>query len=112
MPKLHLSIDIRKDKRKITLLNGRVHNTAPIDWKTTRALWEKDAESKKNKIIVKYRNNHTSGHVFRIYCHKYRARWSNTSSYKFKPSRSFKRMLGKRITNPNKDRYDCYLLYN
>lgn len=111
MPRLLLSIDVRKDKRRITLREGKVHNTSPIDWKTTRSLWEKDSESKKNKVIVKYRNNHTGGYVFRLYCHKYRCRFVNSSAYKFKPSRNFKRMLGKRINHPNKDRYDCYLLY-
>jgi len=111
MPILELELFIKKDKRKPKIVNGKLVNNIPIDWKATNELWEKDSEAKEKKILVRYNNSHTSGYVFRIYCKKFKSKVKKKNLYKFKPSRNFQRSLSKRIKDPNKDNFDAFLLY-
>lgn len=111
LPTLGLTLTIRKDKRKPSIKNGKLYNPTPIDWVKTRKLWDSNKEAKKNKVLVRYLNNHTNGYIFRIYCKKFGARLKNRSIYKFKPSRNFQRSLSKRIKNLDKDKFDAFLLY-
>ena len=50
-------------------------------------------------------------YVFRIYFKKYIYPFENKQLYSFKPNRKFQRLLGARIKDENKERYDTYLLY-
>ena len=111
IPFLGLEIFIKKDKRKPRIVNGKLVNNVPIDWKATNDLWNKDSEAKNKKILVRYNNSHTSGYVFRIYCKKFKSKIKYKSLYKFKPSRKFQRTLSARIKDPNKDNFDAFLLY-
>jgi len=111
IPFLGLEIFIKKDKRKPRIVNGKLVNNVPIDWKATNDLWNKDNEAKEKKILVRYNNSHTSGYVFRIYCKKFKSKVKYKSLYKFKPSRKFQRALSTRIKDPNKDNFDAFLLY-
>lgn len=111
LPHLNSSLTIRKDKRTPKIVDGKVVNTSPVDWVTTKKLWEKDAEAKEKKILVKYLNHHTSGYVFRIYMKKFGSSFKNRTVYKFEPSRKFKRALSARIKDEDKDKFDTYLLY-
>ena len=63
---LQFTFCVRKIKKIPKIKEGKLVNTSPIDWKTTKELWESDAETKEKKIIIKFSNNHTSKHVFRI----------------------------------------------
>lgn len=112
LPELGFIISIRKDKRKVKIINGKLHNPTPVDWVTTRELWENNKEAKDKKIIVRYLNNHSSGYVYRIHFKKGQAKFKNKTIYRFKPSRMFQRMLSKRIFNDKKDKFDCFPLYN
>jgi len=111
LPYLSSTLTIRKDKRIPRIVDGKVINTSPVDWVTTKTLWESDAQAKEKKILVKYLNNHTSGYVFRIFMKKFGSSFNNRSVYKFEPSRKFKRGLSDRIKDDNKDKFDTYLLY-
>ena len=111
LPYLGSSLSIRKTKNIPKIKNNKLYNTSPVDWKTTNELWESDKEAKENKILVRYLNEHTSRHVFRIYFKKYILYFKNKQYYSFKPCRDFSRMLAKRIKDENKDKYDSYLLY-
>ena len=111
MPYLGLELLIKKDKRKPRIEDGKLINNVPIDWNATNNLWEKDAEAKEKKILVRYTNSHTSGYVFRVYCKKFKSKIRNKKLYKFKPSRNFQRSLSKRINDPHKDNFDSFLLY-
>ena len=112
MPYLGFTFSIRKDKRVPTIKNGRLYNTNPVDWPTTKKLWEEDEEAKDRKLLVRYLNNHSSGYVYRVFCKKFTSKMKNKSLYKFKTNRFFQRSLSKRIKDENKDKFDCYLLYN
>lgn len=111
IPFLKLVITIRKDKRTPKFKNGKLYVNAPMDYKQTLKLWEADEEARKNKVIVRHLNHHTSGYVYRIYCHKHISSLKNKSYYKYKPARNFARSLSKRIFDESKDKFDCYLLH-
>lgn len=111
LPHINSTLIIRKDKRKPTIKNGKVINNSPVDWVTTKKLWEEDPETKERKILVRFTNSHTSGYVFRIYMKKFGATIKNRSYYKYKPSRRFQRALTDRIKDDDKDKFDTYLLY-
>lgn len=111
VPHIGIEIMIKKDKRKPRIVNGKLINNVPPDWKATNELWEKDPEARTKKIVVRHNNSHTSGYVFRIYCKKANTKIKNRGLFKFKPNRKFQRTLSKRIKDPNKDNFDAFLLY-
>ena len=111
LPYIGMEIMIKKDRRRPKIVNGKLVNNTPPDWKTTKELWEKDEEAKEKKIIVRYNNYHTSGYVYRIYCKKFKCNLKYRSLYKFKPNRKFARGLGERLLDPDKDNLDAFLLY-
>lgn len=110
-PNMAMRIVTRKEKRKPKIVNGKLHNNIPIDWKTTKELWESDEEAKEKKIIVRYNNSHTSGFVFMIKLYRFGINYKNKRHYRFKASRNFARALAKRIKDEEKDKYDSYKLY-
>lgn len=112
IPFVNLQFVIRKDKRKPRLIGSKLVNPTPIDWKTTKDLWARDEDAKKQKLLVRYRNSHTSGYVFRIYMKKFRCKTKYSKFMKFRPNRVFQRNLAKRIKDESKDVYDAYLLFN
>lgn len=111
MPIINFLFTIRKDQRKPQIKDGVLYNNRPIDFKRTMELWAIDEEAKKNKVLLRFNNNHTSGYVFRIYCKKLESGVKNKKYYKFAPSREFKRALAARINDEDKPKFDCYLLY-
>lgn len=102
---------IRKNKRGIKLVDNKVVNTHPIDWKTTTQLWENDPEAKEKKLIIRFLNNHTSKYVFRILMLKGAGAYLNKKFFRYKPPRSFQRTLAKRILDPNLENYEAYKQY-
>lgn len=108
---LQMTFCIRKYKKVIRINEGKLINNTPIDWKTTNLLWEKDEEAKTKKILIRYLNNHTSKYIFRIKALKHNIRYENKTIYKFKPCRSFQRLLAKRILDPTQENFEAYKLY-
>jgi hypothetical protein len=53
---------LRRIETKPKLVDGKVRYVAPIDWKSTKKLWEDDIQAKKNKTLVKF----PPGEVFYI----------------------------------------------
>lgn len=110
-PHLGFELMIRKIKKKVRIVDGKLANNLPIDWQATKKLWEEDEEAKNKKLLIRQNNSHTSGYIFKIYLRKYKAKLKNKSYYQFMPNRIFKRNLAKRIKDKNKNPYDAYLLY-
>lgn len=111
LPYIGMEIMLKKDKRKPRIVNGKLINNTPPNWKATNELWDRDDEAREKKIVVRYNNHHTSGYVYRIYCKKFKCNLKYRSLYKFKPNRTFARGLGKRLLDPDKDNLDAFLLY-
>lgn len=110
LPGVNFQLVLKKEKRKPTIKNGKLINNIPPDWKATNALWERDAEAKEKKLLVRYNNSHTSGFIFRIYFKKFGAKIKYRSVYKFQVNRDFKRLIKKYIMDPNIS-VDAFLLY-
>ena len=108
---LKIIMIIRKNKRGIKLVDNKVVNTHPIDWKTTTQLWETDEDARKKKLIIRFLNNHTSKYVFRILMLKGKGTYLNKKFFRYKPPRSFQRTLAKRILDPNLENYEAYRQY-
>ena len=108
---LQFTFCVRKIKKVPKIKEGKLVNTSPIDWKTTKELWESDAETKEKKIVIKFSNHHTSKHVFRIKALKFGYMYKNKKLFRFKACRSFQRMLAKRILDPNKENFNAFKLY-
>ena len=109
--KLQFTFCIRKTKRVPKIKEGKLINTTPIDWKATNQLWESDSEAKNKKILLRYLNNHTFKYIFRIKALKSGQNYKNKKYYKYKPARSFQRLLAKRILDNDLDNFDAYKLY-
>lgn len=105
------AIVIRKTKRKVKMVDGKIVNTNPPDWKKTLKLWESDKESKEKKTIIRHSNIHTAGYVFQILYSRSTANFKNKTFYSFKAARNFKRDLAKRINNYIKPKFDSPKLY-
>jgi len=111
IPHLGSTLCIRKIKRTVKIVNGKVVNTNPIDWVTTNKVWNEDPEAREKKLLIRFLNHHTSGYFFKIYFKKYDSYYLNKKWYAFKASRDFDRNLAKRIKDENKDKFDAYKLY-
>jgi hypothetical protein len=109
--KTQFTFCIRKHKRVIKLVDNKVVNTHPIDWKTTTQLWEDDEDARNKKVLIRFLNNHTSKYVFRILMLKGKNNYLNKRFFRYMSPRSFKRTLAKRILDPNSENYEAYKQY-
>ena len=109
-PYTNFQLFVKKHKRKPKIVNGKLINSIPINWKATNELWEKDAEAKEKKILIRFTNYHTFGYVFRIIFKKFNSRLKNKSLYKFKNNRKLQRELNKRIMDDTKNPYDAFVI--
>ena len=109
---LHFNFCVRKIKY-IPYLddNNKLINNSPIDWKSTKQLWDDSEEAKDKKVVLRFLNNHTSKYVYRIKVTKSGIKYKNKRLYRFKACRSFKRSLAKRIKDEDKDPFNAHLLY-
>ena len=111
MPYLLFDISIKKIRRKPRIVDGKLVNPNPIDWKRTNELWEENEEAREKKLLVRFNNFHSSGYVFRVYCKKFKSKLKYRSHYKIKTNREFKLKVRDRIMDPDQDNYDEFLLY-
>lgn len=86
-------IELRKYSPKITINNGVVKTTLPIDWNRTLKLWAEDEESYKNKTLVKMEEKE----IFKVFYNKRLANYNNRSFYEFEVNRDLKRRLKQQI---------------
>ena len=111
LPHIGSSLSIRKTKKLPSIVNGKLVNTAPVDWVVTNKLWKNDEEAREKKLIIRFLNNHTSKYVFRILMLKGKGTYLNKRFFRYKPPRSFQRTLAKRILDPNLENYEAYRQY-
>lgn len=72
----------------------------PIDYKETNKLWEEDAEAKKNKKFVYFRNLHTGGYLMYFKWTKSSTNVRNIKAYTFVPVKGAKRQLVASLKDP------------
>ena len=72
-------LELRKSERGVSLVDGKLKVTYPIDWDETVRLWYADEEARKNKTLLRREEKN----VYRVkYC-KYDASYSNKVFYRF-----------------------------
>lgn len=98
MPNRIGKIELRKVKTEVKIAeDGSIINNLPVNWQETRKLWAENEKAKDKKIKIRYTNEHTDGHTFRIYYRKSKANFRNKSIYKMQFNRDMKRQLSKSI---------------
>ena len=92
-------LELRKYERGVSLVNGRLKVTYPIDWEETIRLWFADEEAKKNKTLLRREEKY----VYHVrYC-KHDANYENKSFYQFALNRFIKLALKDNIKNNKVD---------
>jgi hypothetical protein len=98
MPNRVGKIELRKIKTEVKIDDdGNIINNLPVNWKATRELWAESEKAKEKGTRIRYTNEHTNGHTFRIFYRTSKANYKNKSIYKMKVNRGMKRMLSKSI---------------
>lgn len=91
---MHMGVlELRKFQRGVSLVDGKLKNTYPIDWHSTLLLWEQDEEAKKKKIRLRHENEW----VYHIRYNRWRAKYENKSFYRFDLNTFIKRALSRNI---------------
>lgn len=109
-PYLEFKFLLTKIKQQVFFKNDSTINTASIDWKTTKDLWEKDKDAKSRKIKIRYTNKHTNKYIFRIAMYAKSSFNKNYRFYKFRTMRSVNRdILAKAINNNELNLNNAYI---
>lgn len=82
-------LELRKFPVGVSLVNGKLKNTFPIDWDSTIRLWYEDEESRDNKTLLR----HEIPYTYHIKYNKFTANYENKSFYEFVLNRFVKKAL-------------------
>lgn len=99
------TIAFRKRKNKAFITKDGIRTNSLVDWKSTMALWQDNAQAKRTKVLVKYSNLKTGRYSFRI--RMFGRTFKNKSFFAFRFKRSFKRGLATRINTYNKPKLEA-----
>lgn len=92
-------LELRKGQRGVSLVDGKLKVTYPINWEDTLRLWFEDKQARENKTLLRSENNY----VYNVkYC-KHDANYENKSFYEFALNRFIKRELKRKINNGQTD---------
>ena len=86
-------LEIRKFQSGVSLVDGRLKITYPVNWEETLRLWFEDEEAKKNKTLLRHEENY----VYHIRYNKHEAVYENMCFYEFAVSKSIKQALKENI---------------
>lgn len=86
-------LELRKNKPKIGIKNGKIKTNLPIDWDRTLKLWCEDKESFENKTLIKMEEKE----IFKVYYNKLKCDFNNQSFYEFTINRDIKKRLKQKI---------------
>jgi len=97
-PKKMGRAELRKSKTEVKIdANGNIVNNLPVNWKETRKLWLENKVAEEKKIKIRFTNEHTDSHTFKITYLKSKADFKNKSLYTIKFNRQLKRDLSQSI---------------
>lgn len=86
-------LELRKKKREVKMVDGRLKIDYPIDWDKTLHLWYEDKEAHQQKILVRRQEPYT---YMVKYC-RHEANYENKSFYEFSLNRFVKIALKEEI---------------
>lgn len=87
-------LELRKVKRGVSIVNGKMRITYPVDWHSTLKLWYEDEEAKKNKSLIR----HEAKEDYSIKYSKFAANYTNMIYYEFDLNRYIRLNLRDNIT--------------
>lgn len=86
-------LDLWKMPVGVSLVDGALKNTYPIDWDSTLRLWFENEEAKRDKTLLR----HEAPDVFYVKYNKSKANYENQCFYKFQLNRFIKLALKENI---------------
>lgn len=86
-------LELRKNKTKFKIVDGKIKTNLPIDWSATLKLWYDNPICKQKKQLVKQENTET----FKVHYNRNKANYNNKSFYEFNANRELKLGLKKNI---------------
>lgn len=92
-------LELRKIQSGVSIVDGKLKITYPIDWLRTTRLWFEDLEARNNKTLLR---NETK-YIYHIKYNKFCANYTNQCFYEFKLNRFIKLALKENI---NKGKID------
>ena len=99
LPKRMGRLELRKFKRGVTMKNGKLKITYPINWLETQKLWYNDEEAMKEKVLIRFEEPY----VYHVkYCTQ-DAVYENKIFYQFDLNTFIKRALKKKIKSGKTD---------
>lgn len=104
LPEKMGKLELRKRQTIVEFKEGKLKTNLPVDWDSTLKLWYEDAQSYKNKKLVRQETKE----VFKVFYNKYKADYINKSFYQFHINREIKKGLKNKIKNGE---IDSLMLY-
>lgn len=92
-------LELRKIKTGVSIVNGKLKNTYPVNWEETIRLWFEDEEARQKNVLLR---NETE-YVYHIKYDKFDATYENKGFYEFTLNRFIKLALKENI---NKGKID------
>lgn len=86
-------LELRKNQAGVSIVDGKLRNTYPIDWNKTLNLWYEDKQAYHDKLLIR----DPQSVIFHVkYC-KYEATYENKTFYKFALNTKIKQGLKENI---------------
>jgi len=88
-------LELRKYPKGVRLVDGKLKNTYPIDWKRTNQLWSEDEEEYQKKTLLRYESPI-------VYCVRYckeDATYENKTFYQFRLHQKVRKRLKDNIVD-------------
>lgn len=92
-------LELRKFPRGVKIIDGRLVNTYPVDWRSTLKLWHEDEEAKRDKSLIRFENKY----IYKVVYNKYKANYENQCFYEFDLNRFIKLALKDNINKGKTD---------
>jgi len=86
-------LELRRYQRGVSLIDGKLKVTYPVDWWGTLNLWYQDKEARDNKILLRNEDKY----VYHVKYNKHNALYNNKMFYMFAVNRFIKRKLKENI---------------
>ena len=98
------SLQVRKFKKNVRVVDGKLKINLPVDWNETLKLWYSDESSKRKKKLIRCDNPW----IFRIFYSRKNSNYNNKTFFTFRANRNLKMALKEEIRNNN---FDCFELW-
>jgi hypothetical protein len=87
------ALELRKSQRGVTIKNGKLKITYPVDWDKTLKAWYENEEMREKKILIR----DESPFLYRVQYRRNTAKFENKIFYKFALNRFIKVALKEKI---------------